>query len=187
MRRIALLLIVSSAALQENTTVALGHAERDLTGDGKPEILRVVGVGATIDDLGVTFTIESGGRTIYRYDMGRMRRTVDYDGSRQARSPQQHRDRIEEFGAFFFDERKFEPPAAFVESLRRMSRSAVAEIPQVIERDRDGSDPVVGSMIWQEIQNAPVTIFSFSPGGDRIEAIGWNARAGRFYRLLECC
>ena len=187
MLRIALVLIVSSAALQENTTVVLGHAERDLTGDGRPEILRVVGVGATMDDLGVTFTIESGGRPIYRYDMGRMSRTVRYDGSRQVLSPRQHRDRIKEFGAFFFDKKKFEPPAEFVKSLRRMSRLAVAEIPRVIERDRDVSDSVAGSVIWQEIYSDPVTIFSFSPGGDRIEAIGWNARAGRFYRLLECC
>jgi hypothetical protein len=63
----------------------------------------------------------------------------------------------------------------------------LAEIPRVMERDRDVSDSVAGSVIWQEIYSAPVTIFWFSPGGDRIEAIGWNARAGRFYRLLECC
>ena len=30
-------------------------------------------------------------------------------------------------------------------------------------------------------------VLTFSPGGDIIEAIGWNARAGRFYRLLSCC
>jgi hypothetical protein len=30
-------------------------------------------------------------------------------------------------------------------------------------------------------------IFTFSPGGDELVAIGWSARAGRFYRLLECC
>jgi hypothetical protein len=181
------MLIVSSAALQNNTTVVLAHAERDLTGDGKPEMLRVVGVGATIDDLGATFTIESGGRTIYRFDMGRISRAVGYDGSRQVLSPRQHRERIEEFGALFFDQKKFEPPAAFVKSLQRISRSAVAEIPRVIERDRDVSDSVAGSAIWQEISSAPVAIFWFSPGGDRIEAIGWNARAERFYRLLECC
>ena len=187
MLRIALMLLVSSAALQETTTLVLGHAERDLTGDGKPEILRVVGVGATIDDLGVTFTIESGGRTIYRSDMARMRRTVGYDGRRQVLSPQQHRARIKEYGAFFFDTKKFQTPAEFVDSLGRMSRSAVADIPRVIERDRDASDAVAGSVIWQEIASAPVTIFSFSPGGDRIDAIGWNARAGRFYSLVECC
>jgi len=181
------MLIVLNAALQQNTTVVLGHAERDLTGDGKPEILRVVGVGPTIDDLSVTFTIESRGRTIYRFDMGRMTRTVGYGTSRQVLSPQQHRDRIKQFGAVFFDKRKFEPPAEFIKSLRRMSESAVGEIPYVIERDRDVSDAVAGSVIWQEIQSAPVTIFWFSPGGDRIEAIGWNARAGRFYPLLECC
>ena len=186
MLRIALLLIVS-AALQDNTTVVLGHTERDLTGDGKPEILRVVGVGQTMDDLGVTFTIESGGRTIYRSDMGRLRRTAGYDGNRQGLSPQQHRERLRDFEAFFFEAKKFESPAEFVKSLGRMSRLAVAEIPHVIERDRDVSDSVAGSVIWQEISSAPVTIFSFSPGGDRVEAIGWNARARRFYRLVECC
>lgn len=35
--------------------------------------------------------------------------------------------------------------------------------------------------------DASLTIFTFSPGGDRIEAIAWSAQAGRFYRLLECC
>jgi hypothetical protein len=49
------------------------------------------------------------------------------------------------------------------------------------------SDQVPGTVIWDEIQQAAVTIFRFSPGGDTIEAIGWNARAGRFYPLLSCC
>ena len=179
--------IALTFALQAGTSVVLGQHERDLTGDGKPEILRVVGVGPSIYDLGVTFTIESAGKTIYRYDMGRMTRAVGYDGPRQVRSPQQHRARLKEFGPFFFDERKFESPGQFVESLQRQARSKVAEIPDVIERDRGVSDTVSGSVIWQEIQSAPVTIFSFNPGGDRIEVIGWNPRAGRFYRLLDCC
>jgi hypothetical protein len=113
--RIALMLIVSNTALQANTTVVLGHAERDLTGDGKPEVLRVVGVGPTIDDLRVTFTIESDGRAIYRFDMGRMTRTAGSDTS-QVLSRQQYRDRIKQYGAIFFDKRKFEPPADFINS-----------------------------------------------------------------------
>ncbi len=63
----------------------------------------------------------------------------------------------------------------------------MAEIPDVIARDRQAADTRDGSVIWQEIRKAPVTIFTFSPGGDAIEAIGWSARAGRFYRLLDCC
>jgi hypothetical protein len=37
--------------------LVLGLVERDLTGDGKPETLRVVGVGPPVDNLDATFTI----------------------------------------------------------------------------------------------------------------------------------
>jgi hypothetical protein len=187
MLTLATLLMASTVALQADTTVVLGYAERDLTGDGKPEILRVVGVGPTIYDLGVTFTIESAGRTIYRFDMGRMTRTVGFDAGHRVISEEQHRARIKEFGPWFFGKEKFLRPQEFVEFLRDHARESVAAIPDAIERDRQASDTVPGSVIWDEIQNAPVTIFTFSPGGDSIEAIGWSARAGRFYRLLSCC
>ena len=176
-----------TSALQADTIVVLGHAEKDLTGDGKSEILRVVGVGPTIYDLGVTFTIESAGKTIYQYDMGRMTRTVGYDAGRHVISEEQHRARIKEFGSWFFGKEKFQSPQEFLESLRVEARGHVPDIPSVIDRDREASDKVPGNVIWDEIQKAAVTIFTFSPGGDLIEAIGWNARAGRFYRLVSCC
>jgi len=179
--------LASAASLQADTTVVLGHAERDLTGDGKPEILRVVGVGPTIYNLGVTFTIASAGKTIYKYDMGRMTRTVGFDAGRHVVSPEQHRARIKEYGQWFFGERNFMRPQEYVEYLRAHARLHIAEIPNVIAGDQQASDTVPGTVIWEEILNSPVTIFTFSPGGDSIEAIGWNARAGRFYRLLECC
>jgi hypothetical protein len=187
---LVLLILATTAltlALQSQTTQNLGYAERDLTGDGKPEILRVVGVGPTIYDLGVTFTIESAGRTIYKYDMGRMTRTVGFDGGRQVVSEEQHRNRLKEFGQSFFDEEKFMRPQEFLEFLRTHARLHIAEIPNVIAADQQASETVPGTVVWDEILNSPVTIFSFSPGGDTIEAIGWNARAGRFYRLLSCC
>jgi hypothetical protein len=187
MLTLATLLMALTLALQADRTVVLGHAERDLTGDGKPEILRVIGVGPTIYDLGVTFTIESAGKTIYRYDMGRMTRTVGYDAGRHVISEEQHRARIKEFGSWFFGKEKFQSPREFVEFLRVHARGHIPEIPNVIERDRQASDTVPGSVIWDEIQKAPVTIFTFSPGGDLIEMIGWNERAGRFYRLIGCC
>jgi hypothetical protein len=180
MLTLATLLIALSLARQTESTHVLGRSERDLTGDGKPEILRVVGVGPAIDDLDVTFTIESAGKTIYRYELGRMTRTTDRDGIRPAR----YRAWIKDF---FFIEEKFMRPQEYVEFLRKSARSRIAEIPSVIENDRLPSDQVPGTVIWDEIQKAPVTIFRFSPGGDIIEAIGWNARAGRFYRLLSCC
>jgi hypothetical protein len=43
------ILIALCRLLQEPTRVVLGQAERDLTGDGIPEMLRVVGVGPSIE------------------------------------------------------------------------------------------------------------------------------------------
>ena len=185
MLTLAALLMTSTLAFQADTTVALGHAERDLTGDGKPEILRVVGVGPSIYDLGVTFTIESVGKTIFRYDMGRMTRTVGFDAGRRVISEEQHRTRIKEYGQSFFLERKFMRPQEYVEYLRAHARRHIDEIPRLI--DRQASNTSRGSVIWEEMLNSPATIFTFSPGGDRIVAIGWHARTERFYSLLSCC
>jgi hypothetical protein len=185
--RMVSLLIASTVALQPDTTVVLGLVEKDLTGDGKLEILRVLGVGPTMDHLDATFTIESTGRTIYRFKLEPLSRTVGFDAGRQVISAEQHRARLREFGRWFFAEEKFQRPAEFVDGLRVMARLRVPEIPGVIARDRQASDTREGSEIWEEIMKSPVTIFTFSPGGDAIVAIGWSARAGRFYRLLECC
>ena len=181
------LLIASTVWLQPVTTVVLGLVERDVTGDGKPETLRVVGVGPTIDNLDVTFAIESEGRTVYRFKLAPMTRAVGFDAGRRMLSSEQHRARLEEFRQWFFAKEKFQRPAEFVDSLRVMSRSGVAGIPDAIGRDRPPSEMRHGGEIWKEILNSPVTIFTFSPGGDAIVAIGWSARAGRFYRLVECC
>ena len=177
----------AAPAHQAETRLVIGEAERDLTGDGRPEALRVVGVGPSIDSLAVTFTIASDGRTIYRYDLWPMTRAVGFDGRRQVLSVEQHRARLEEFGPWFLGAEKFERPDEFVSNLRKQAPARAAEIPEVIERDRAPSDLVPGDVIWREIRTAPVTIFTFSPGGDALVAIGWNARAGRFYRLLDCC
>ena len=181
------LLMASIVALQPDTTVVLGQVERDLTGDGEPEILRVVGVGPTIDHLAATFTIESAGRTIYRFTLAPLTRSGGFDARRRTLSVEQHRAQLAEFQKWFFAKEKFQRPADFVESLRVMARLRVPEIPDVITRDRQPSDTRDGTEIWEEILKSPVTIFTFSPGGDALVAIGWSARAGRFYRLLECC
>ena len=182
---IATFLMALTSALQANTTVLLGHAERDVTGDGKPEILRVVGVGPSIYDLGVTFTIESAGTTIFRYDLGRMTRTVGYDAGRHVISEEQHRARIKEFQQSFFDEKKFMRPQEYLDFLRDHAREHIAEIPNLI--GRQASDTLTGSVIWESMLNSPITIFTFSPGGDSIKAIGWHDPTGRFYELLSCC
>jgi hypothetical protein len=83
-----------------------------------------------------------------------MTRTV----GRQVLSAEQHRIRLTEFRQWFFADGKFERPAEFVDSLRVTARLRVAEIPDVIERDRQPSDARDGGEIWEEILKSPVTI-----------------------------
>lgn len=170
-----------------DTTVVLGLVERDLTGDGKPEILRLVGVGRTVDSLDVTFSIESSGQIVYQFKLAPLTRTVGFDAGRHVLSADQHRSRLREFGPWFFGETKFQRPPAFVDSLHKWAPARVAEISDVLSRDRKPSDSHDARLIWQEMRDAPVTIFTFSPGGDAIVAIGWSTSALRFFRLLECC
>ena len=175
-----------AALLQADPTIVLGLVERDLTGDGRAEVLRLVGVGP-IDNLAVTFTVESAGRTIYRFELAPLTRTVGFDAGRHVISAEAQRARVKEFGSWFFGGDKFQRPDEFLARLGVEAPLRRAEIPDVIARDRPASDTVDGGLIWQEIQKAPITIFTFSPGGDALVAIGWHARTGRFYRLLECC
>lgn len=187
MLRMAPLLFALTVALQPGTTIVLGLIERDLTGDGRAEILRVIGVGPTSDDLDADFTIESTGATVYRFKLQPLTRTMGFGAGRRVISAEEHRLRLIEFGRWFFAQEKFQRPAEFVDSLRASAPGRLAEIPDVIARDRQDSDSRAGSVIWEEILKSPATIFTFSPGGDAIVAIGWSAVAGRFYRLLDCC
>ena len=84
--------MLSTLWLQPDTKIVLGVVERDLTGDGKPEILRVVGAGPTRDTLEVTFTIESEGKGVYR---SRLMPVVS------------DRARVEEFRRWFFGREKY--------------------------------------------------------------------------------
>lgn len=176
-----------AVVLQPETTITLGQVERDLTGDGRAELLRVVGVGQTIDNLNAEFTIESAGTIAYRFKLQPLTRTIGFDAGRRVLSAEEHRVHLKAFGQWFFAEHKFQRPAEFVDGLRVSAPGRLAEIPDVITRDRQNSDTRAGSEIWEEIVKSSATIFAFSPGGDEIVAIGWSARAGRFYRLLECC
>ena len=165
----------------------LARVERDLTGDGKPETLRLVGVGPSLDSLAVTFTIESSGQMIFRMQLEPFTRNVGFDGGRNVESAEQHRARLKDFGQWFFADAKFQSPSAFVADLRNSVPDHMALIPEAISHDRPGTDSIQARVIWQEIQRTKVTVFTFSPGGDGIKAIAWNSRTHRFYNLLECC
>ena len=135
------LLIALTLAPQQDT--ALGLVERDLTGDSRPETLRVLGVGPTIDNLETTFTIESEGRILYRFQLAPLTRTMGLDAGRRVISAEQHRARLQEFQQWFFADEEFQRPAEFVAGLRRMAPLRVREIPDVIARDRQASDTML--------------------------------------------
>jgi hypothetical protein len=187
MALITSILVPLIVVFQTGTTVVLGSVSWDLTGDGEPELLRLIGVGPTIDDLAVIFTIESAGKVVYRAELAPLTRVAGFDAGRRIVSLEEHRTRVEEFGRWFFAEEKFQRPSEFLGSLRGSLPRRVAEIPNVVASDGPSDDTRDGSVIAQEILESPATIFTFSPGGDTLEAIGWSAQARRFYRLLECC
>jgi hypothetical protein len=181
-------LLVSLLTVQPDTVVRLGTAERDLTGDGRPEILRLIGTGQTIDSLDVTFSVESAGRVVYRMQLRPLSRTVGFDNGRRSLTAAEYRTRLNEFGPWFFGEQKFMRPGQFVASLRGSAPRHVEQIPEAIARDGGFRNDVPrAEAVWQEIQTNAVTVFQFSPGGDAVTAIAWSTRDQRFYRLLECC
>ena len=170
-----------------DTVVSLGTVRRDLTGDGVPEVLRLVGVGKSIDSLSVTFSIASAGRVLYA-DTFPITRVVREPERAGRMSDTEYRSHLAEFGAAFFDARKFRTPAQFLAELSQVGRSHIAEIPELIGSGRRApGDTTSGETVWREIQRAGVTIFEYSPGGDRVTAIVWSARDRDFYQILECC
>src|SRR5687767_4230232 len=109
-----------------DTTIVLARVERDLTGDGAPEVLSVVAAGPSVDSLtDVQFTIDAEGRTLYQFRLAPLTRTVGYDGGRRSISAQEHRARLRDFAGWFFAESKFQRPAAFVDFLRQSLRAHV--------------------------------------------------------------
>jgi len=180
---LAVLLILASPATAD-TTVNFGVVERDLTGDGAPEILSLTSVGRTLDDLAVTFVIRSSGQAVYTKSWPLRRASFD---PRHRISDAELRARLRDYGRSFFEASKFMTPAAFLSWLARSARLRIAEIPGQMARDMTPPDAMRAAGIWQDMQAAPITIFSFSPGGDLVTAIGWSATDKRFYHLFECC
>jgi hypothetical protein len=198
---------------QSDTVVILGMVERDLTGDGRSEVLRLTGVGQSTDSLDVTLVIESSGDTLFQTRLSPLTRTVGFDAGRRKLSPAEYRTRLDQFGGWFFGDGKFARPAEFAEQLGRTSRR-VADIPYVIARDRkrqlfdslraaghpvpeaernapslsrEWLDSAGAVAAWEKIQSSGVTVFTYSPGGDAVFGIVWSVPDRRFYRLWECC
>jgi hypothetical protein len=186
----------TTAPVPKDSVIVLGTVERDLTGDGQPEILRLTAVGRPADSLDVTFVIESAGYTLFREQLRPLTRSVGFDAGRRKLSPAEYRTRLDEFDDWFFGPRKFMQPEEYVEKLRRSAPGSIAEIPDVIARARARQipsevsaplDSAGAAALWDEIRQSGVTVFNYSRGGDATTAIAWSARDRRFYPLLECC
>jgi hypothetical protein len=181
-------LIFAAVAATSDTTLILGVVHRDLTGDGKAEILTLTGVGRTVDSLDVSLTIESGRSVVYRYSLWPVTRKIGVSRDQGGRSATEHRAWLSWYGRWFFGETKFKSPDAFKRDWGEWARARLEAVAEVIARDGGfGDDTTRGAAIWTEIQRNQVTIFEFSPGGDTIVAIGWSESDRRFYRLVECC
>ncbi len=179
-----LLGLFASPATAADTTVNFGVVQRDLTGDGVPESLSLTGVGNTLDNLAVTFVIRASGQALYTRSWRLTRARFD---PRHRISDAELRTRLRDYGRSFFDASKFTTPPAFLSWLAQSARLRIAEIPGVMARDMTHPDSVRAAGLWQDMQAAAITIFSFSPGGDFVTAIGWSAADTRFYHLFECC
>lgn len=198
-----------------DTVIVLGTVERDLTGDGAAEILRLVGAGESIDSLDVTFSIASAGTIIYQTRLWPLTRTRGPDTDRRIATIDAHRAYLHEFASWFFGDSKFMTPNEFVVKVRSWGARFEPGIPEAIARDHRlqvivdspsdidltrseaetrarslrGTvvDPSTGITRWEAIQASNVTVFVFSPGGDRVQAIAWSVPDRRFYQLVECC
>lgn len=177
-------LAVALPIMPLDTTVTFGVVTRELTGDTIPEVLTLVGTGRTLETLQVTFTIASGGQSL-RSQSWRLT-PASFDTQRRI-SAAEYRTRLNEYGGWFFSETKFMSPRGFLSWLQASFRRGIPLIPVAIARDLASSDTARARRIWDHMQGAAITVFQFSPGGDRIQVIGWSATERRFYDLVECC
>ena len=160
----------------KDTVVLFAQVARDLTGDGRPEVLKLTGTGPTIYNLRPVLTIEDAGQVIFTDHFGPVTRRVGFDGSIELRSEAEHRQFLLEYGGWIFDPAKFSSPAEF----RRQMRSNYAHDPPDIP-------PLVNRETWGEIASSNAVVFSYSRGGDNAEAIVWVQSRKTFVRLIDCC
>ena len=160
----------------KDTVVAFAQVTRDLTGDGRPEVLKLVGRGPSIYELQPTLTIEEDGRLIFTDDFLPITRRIGFDGATRIRTDAEHRQFLQDFGNWVFESSKFSPPSEF----RRQLRSSYAH-------DPPDFPPLVDRTTWAEIASSNAVVFSYSRGGDNAESIVWVESRKKFVRLVHCC
>jgi hypothetical protein len=175
------------ALLLGDTTIVLASTERDLTGDGKPEVLTLIGVGRSADDLKVTLSVGESGRELYRANVALLTRS-EFDRKLRSVLRMSYEAWLKDVGRSFFAGAKFKPPETFLKQMGESMPGRIDDIPTVIARDGGfPSNAIRATAIWTEIQRSGMPIFEFSTGGDVVTAIAWSPTDRRFYRLLECC
>ena len=191
---LGLIVPLLTLALRSDTILSLGSRSIDLTGDGRPEVLSLVGQGPSLDSLSVAFQIVSSGRVMYVASL--------YPITRGGRTPDEQRSFVDGFGARFFADEQFMPASGFLSDLTRRAGDRVRDIPSAIARHRathedhalgglerapPSTDTTGAGALWAEMLRRDRIVFRFSPGGDAATAIAWSDRDRRFYRLLACC
>ena len=176
------------ASVAPDTTVVLASLEFDLTGDGRAEVLEVLGMPQSPDSVEVRLVIRTPERVLSEVPLAPPTKTIGFDAGRRLLSEEEYQERLDRFGTFILNHDRFKTATEFEGWLQRSAPHRVSAIPEVIARDSGGLvDVATGSRLWDAIRQRDGTVFQFSPGGDLVVAIAWSQPHKRFYRLLECC
>jgi hypothetical protein len=187
-----LLASLALSAARPDTVLMVASRSIDLTGDGKPEELQLVGAGPTIAGLELTFTILSGERLLYAEQID----PFSSDGPRAVLTAAEYRDRLRRLGEMFFADDEFQSPAEFEASLRRMAARIPATIamdlgrpavpdPGATDARATMSDTTGVGSIWQRMRDRQATVFRYQSGGDEVTYIAWNETDQRFYKVYR--
>jgi hypothetical protein len=110
------LALLFPALLQGNTTIVLASTERDVTGDGKPEVLSLIGVGRSADDLRVIFSVGESGRELYRANVALLTHS-EFDRKLRSVLRMGYGAWLKDVGRSFFAGAKFKPPEIFLKQM----------------------------------------------------------------------
>lgn len=185
-------LLAITVSLVPDTTVVIGSVERDLTGDGRPELIRLEGSGASVDSLAASLTIESAdGELLYEAVHVPFTRHVGFDAGRRRLSEEEYEDYLREYAQFFFGPEKFQTPREFEALWTRRARHRLDVLPATIADEAARRSIQLSEdeaqRLWEAIRERDVRIFEFSPGGDGVVPLVWIEELGAFVELVACC
>jgi hypothetical protein len=183
-----------------DTALVLGSREIDMTGDGRPETLVLLGIGPSLDSLDLTFQIIADDRIVFAAAMRPLTRRIVADGQPRFRTPSEQLDYVAEYGRSFFADSRFVPAPRFLESYNRGTNPPSRRIPDVIARHRvayranplggldlgPAADTTGAGSVLQEILAGGRPVFRISIGYDNTTEIAWSRLDQRFYRLIAC-